>query len=133
MAWWTVRTLEKKSAEEHLFYYKNGVIIKIIQGYRWGSISVLTDNNEPPNIDLENEEGFEATTSEEIDDWELEEFMDGCHGDIIFPADFDPIEQEMLTDIFYDRGIEGIEEEGWEDACETEWWLFGPLEITRAE
>jgi hypothetical protein len=27
----------------------------------------------------------------------------------------------------------GLEEDGWEDTCETEWWLFGPLEITRAD
>jgi hypothetical protein len=59
--------------------------------------------------------------------------MDGWYGNIEFPEDVDPIEQERLTDIFSDNGIMGLEEDGWEDTCETEWWLFGPLEITRAD
>ena len=133
MTWWTVSTVFKKHAEEHIFYYKDGVTIKVIQGYRWGKISVSTEGDDPPEIDLENEEGFEATNSDVIEDWELDEFMDGCYGEVMFPADFDLLEQERLTDIFYDEGITGLEEEGWEDICETEWWLFGPLEITRAD
>ena len=133
MAWWMVSTAVKKSAEEHLYYYKDGYTIKVIQGYRWGKVCVLTEGDDPPDIDTENEEGFEVTNSDIIDDWELEEFMDGCYADIQFPGDFDPIEQERLTEIFEDEGIMGLEEEGWEDTCETEWWLFGPLEITRAD
>ena len=133
MSWWTVSTVVKKSAEEHLYYYKDGITIKVIQGYRWGKVCVLTDDDFPPDIDKENEDGFEVTNSSLIADWELEEFMDGWYGNIEFPEDVDPIEQERLTDIFSDNGIMGLEEDGWEDTCETEWWLFGPLEITRAD
>ena len=35
MTWWKVKTLDKKSVEEHEFWQKDDMVIRRITGFRW--------------------------------------------------------------------------------------------------
>ena len=60
MAVWKVSTTQKKMCEEREQWYheENGWSIVRINGYRWGTFIVETNNNEPPeDIDPDNPDG----------------------------------------------------------------------------
>lgn len=124
MTTWTLSTIEKKSVEEHEIWVKDGVTIKRINGFRWGS--VYCEDDERPDIDLDNPDGINVFDC--VYDFELNSLDDGWYGDWEFPEDFDPEEQERIINGYDEEGYEFMENEGW-DNYENETWFFGPLSL----
>ena len=139
MAWWKVKTLDKKSVEEHEFWQKGDIVIRRITGFRWGTWNVKTEEDEPPEFELvamptgsTDEDSVEMNS---IDyEGELESLDDGWYEDIIWPDDMldDEDEQDRLIELWEEDGYNGWEEDGWSQ-YETEVWFWGPLEITKDE
>lgn len=132
MAWWKVSTTEKKSCEEREIWTKDGKTITRINGFRWGTFSVETsDDEEPEGITAENEDGIDMYNhiGDNIESIELDSMDDGWYGDYEFDGFTDEEEQEILEameDDYYDY----LESNGWYND-ETQAWLSGPLEITK--
>lgn len=136
MAFWNVKTTEKKSAEEHELWQKDDQVIRVVNGFRWGEFVVETTNDNPPELDQTDGPGADAVDmyspySDNIESTELVSLDDGWYGDIIWPDDMDDEERDRLQEI-YDEDSYGWEEEGWSQ-YESECWFSGPLEITKDE
>jgi hypothetical protein len=137
MTWWKVKTLEKKSVEEHEFWQKGDMVIRRISGFRWGTWNVETEGDEPPEFERvamptgnADEDSIEMNS---IDyEGELDSLDDGWYGDIIWPDDMDEDERERLEELWEEECYDGWEEDGWVQ-YETEVWFWGPLEVTKDE
>jgi hypothetical protein len=125
MATWILKTLHKKSAVEKQFWYKDDKVIIREEGYRWGEF--YCENDEQPEIDLENSDDYNLSESDY--DWELTSLDDGCWADWTFPEDMSEEEQEKITEAWDEDFFEGLEELGW--SCDdTDYILQGPLELS---
>lgn len=127
MAVWQLSTEYKKNAIEVQLWYKDGVAIKRVEGYRWGTFSCESD--ERPDIDLRNEgDGYELADY----DWELDSLDDGCWADWEYPTDF-PIEERIKIEEAWDNEwYDGIEALGWSND-DTEYWFQGPLKLVNRD
>ena len=127
MAVWQLSTEYKKNAIEVQLWYKDGVAIKRVEGYRWGSFSCESD--ERPDIDLRNEgDGYELADY----DWELGSFDDGCWADWEYPTDF-PVEERIKIEEAWDNEwYDGMEALGWSND-DTEYWFQGPLKLVNQD
>ena len=127
MATWQLSTEYKKNAIEVQLWYKDGVAIKRVEGYRWGSFSCESD--ERPDIDLRNEgDGYELADY----DWELGSLDDGCWADWEYPTDF-PIEERIKIEEAWDNDwYDGMEALGWSND-DTEYWFQGPLKLVNRD
>lgn len=137
MTWWTVKTTEKKSVEEHEFWQKDDMVIRRITGFRWGTWNVKTEDDTAPTFELvampTGNADEDSVEMHNIDyEGELESLDDGWYEDIIWPDDLDEEEQERLQELWDEESYDGWEGEGWSQ-YETEVWFWGPLEITNAE
>lgn len=139
MATWTVQTYYKKSCEEHEHFRKDGQVITRRTGWRFGSWTVETTDNNPPEFEFTTVPGGnDAQDSvdmynlggDNIDSSELIETWDGCWEEIDFPDDMDEEEQERLQELIDEEGFYEIieEQEGWMQD-DTEMWVWGPIEI----
>ena len=124
MATWKLSTQHKKNAVERSIWTKDGQIIIREEGYRWGTF--YCESDEQPDIDLENDEGYNLTNSEY--DWELDSLDDGCWVEWDFPEDMDEEEQERIQSLWDEDFFEGLEGDGWVND-DTEYWFYGPLEL----
>jgi hypothetical protein len=136
MATWTVSTTEKKSCEEREIWTKDGKTIVRTNGFRWGTFTVeTTDDNPPEGINEANEEGIDmySHSGDNIDSINLDSMDDGWSGDYEF-CGMDEESKQAISDAIdeADDYYEYLEENGWL-LDETEAWLFGPLEITKEE
>jgi len=61
MAIWKLSPQYKKSAVEKMFFYKEGKVITIEQGYRWATFTVESDEQPLTNDELKNEDGYELS------------------------------------------------------------------------
>ena len=133
MTIWKVANSHKKMCEEREIWTKDDKTIIRINGFRWGTFTVETNNGEPPeDIDPENPDGINMYDyfSDNADNGaELESMDDGCYLDYEFNG-IDEAEQEELQAAMEDDHYEYLEGNGWYNS-ETEAWLFGPLEITK--
>ena len=127
MAVWQLSTEYKKNAIEVQLWYKDGVAIKRVEGYRWGTFSCESD--ERPDIDLRNEgDGYELADY----DWELGSLDDGCWADWEYPTDF-PIEERIKIEEAWDNDwYDGMEALGWSND-DTEYWFQGPLKLVNRD
>ena len=127
MATWQLSTEYKKNAIEVQLWYKDGVAIKRVEGYRWGTFSCESD--ERPDIDLRNEgDGYELADY----DWELGSLDDGCWADWEYPTDF-PIEERIKIEEAWDNEwYDGMEALGWSND-DTEYWFQGPLKLVNQD
>jgi hypothetical protein len=127
MAVWQLSTEYKKNAIEVQLWYKDGVAIKRVEGYRWGTFSCESD--ERPDIDLRNEgDGYELADY----DWELDSLDDGCWADWEYPTDF-PIEERIKIEEAWDNEwYDGMEALGWSND-DTEYWFQGPLKLVNRD
>ncbi len=136
MAVWKISTLEKKSCEEREIWIKDGEQIVRVNGFRWGTFTVeTTDDNPPEGITADNPDGIDmySYSGENAPDGaELDSMDDGWLGDWEFPDDMDEDEQQRIMDGYDEDAYEFMENEGWYND-ETEAWLFGPLEIVRID
>jgi hypothetical protein len=124
MATWKLSTASKKNAVEKQYWTKEGVTIIREEGYRWGTF--YCESDEQPDIDLDNEDGYDLTNSEY--DWELDSLDDGCWVEWDFPEDMDEEEQERFLALCEEDYIEGLEGDGWIND-DTEYLFYGPLEL----
>lgn len=139
MATWKVSTYYKKSCEEHEHWVKDGMTIVRRNGFRWGTFTVETNDNNPPEFEFDFVPGgdgkkdsidFYNCYGNNIESSELDMMDDGCWCDIDFPEDMDEEEQERLQELIDEHGVyEALEEmEGWMlDECEA--WCWGPILI----
>ena len=91
MATWKVSTANKKSVEEHEFWEKDGMAIRRISGFRWGTWYVTTTDDNEPEFD-KNAGPFHSDSNcidmnnsygNNIDNVELDSLDDGWYGDIV--------------------------------------------------
>lgn len=136
MAIWKIATTEKKSCEEREIWTKDDLTIVRINGYRWGTFTVETsDDNPPEDIDPENPEGinmYDYFSDNAENGAELDSMDDGWLGDWEFPDDMDEDERQRILDGWDEESYEFMENDGWYNS-ETEAWLFGPLSIEKVD
>jgi hypothetical protein len=129
MATWTVKTADKKSVTEIEIWTKSGQEIRRITGFRWGSWTVETDDDELPELEFEDGKiDINNCYSNNVDSVELISMEDGWLGDVEYPVDMSDQEQERLDELWDEDGYDGWENDGWYNS-ETEVWLEGPIEI----
>ena len=135
MAFWKVSTLQKKSCEEREIWSKGNKSIIRINGFRWGTFTLeTTDDNPPDGITEENKEGINISdyTGSNFKSIALDSMDDGWLGDCELSDNIDEDEQAELLEGMEDDYYEYLETNGWVND-ETEVWLFGPLEITKID
>jgi hypothetical protein len=131
MATWKVSTKEKKSVEEHELWQKDDMVIRVVNGFRWGTWTVETEDDDPPDLDQTEGPGADAVNMYDCGyDTELVSLDDGWYGDIIWPDDMPDDERERMQEIWDEDWSAGWEEEGWAQ-YDTECWASGELEITK--
>lgn len=132
MTMWTVSTKEKKSCEEYEIWTKDDQTIKRINGFRWGTFSVETNDGNPPPIDENNPNGVDMNNffADNVDSVELVSMDDGWYSDVQYPDDMDEEEQDRMTELWDEDSYEGWEREGWMQ-FDSEAWLFGTLSIIK--
>ena len=127
MATWQLSTEYKKNAIEVQLWYKDGVAIKRVEGYRWGTFSCESD--ERPDIDLRNEgDGYELADY----DWELGSLDDGCWAEWEYPDSVSAEEREKIEEAWDNEWYEGMEALGWSND-DTEYWFQGPLKLVNQD
>ncbi len=128
MAIWKITNLEKKNAVERQYWVKGDQTIIREEGFRWGYWTCQQDT--PPDIDLANPDGYEVGCSEF--EWELQEMVDGSWADITWPDSMTEEEQQEWEEAWNEDGYDGVEALGWSND-ETEYWIYGPLELTNED
>jgi hypothetical protein len=129
MTWWNVSTKEKKQVFEHELWQKDDWVIRRITGYRWGTIQIETNGNEPPVLDQTDGPGADAVDVNMTDyNYEPAELTDSWYEDFVWPDEMPEEERDRLLQLWEDEFHSGWEEDGWE-YYETECWFHGPLEI----
>lgn len=140
MSDWTVSTADKKSVEEHEIWTKSGQTIRRVTGFRWGTWTVTTSDDNPPDFELrqtpsgnEDRDSIDMNDCSEnnIEDVELENLDDGWYGDVTYPDGMDKDEQARLSELWEEDSYEAWESEGWYNS-ETEVWVWGKLNIEAA-
>lgn len=129
MTWWRVATTEKKNVEEHELWQKDDWVIRRITGYRWGTFSVETPDDNPPTLEQDSGPGADAVDMYNTDYYsELVSLDDGWYADVIWPDEMPDEERERLEELWEEDSYGGWEEEGWVQ-YDNECWFCGPLEI----
>lgn len=113
MATWSVKPTFKKSIVERQHMIKDGNVLIVETGWRWGEFHVYTDDDNPPDIeagvDIYNCD-YETELIETTDGCWEEHDMEGC----------DEETQEWLEEFFEEgNSYFDLEEHGWSfDDCE---------------
>lgn len=143
MADWVVRTYFKKSIEEHEHFTKDGQEIVRKTGWRSGSWTVVTSDENPPEFEFDFVPGGDGRKDSidmnncfgnNIEEVEMIETWDGCWEDIDWPEDMDEEEQEALLERIEEDGFYDVieDQEGWMQS-DTEMWIWGPIAIEDSE
>lgn len=133
MATWKLSPQYKKSAVEKMFFLKDGKVITMEQGWRWGTFSVESDERPLTDEELKNQHGYELGSIANDESWELWSLDDGCWLDIeagnnkTTSTDVEEFEEAWEEDSY-----DGVEALGWiQDDCE--YYYYGPLELTNED
>lgn len=128
MATFIIRAQYKKSTIEREHWHKDGSEVIRETGWRGGSFYITTEDDNPPDIDLENPDDFDVYENDY--ECELIECFDGCWEEITFSDDIAEEEQERLQELFDDEGFYEVMEgtESWSQG-DTEMILQGPLQL----
>jgi len=142
MALWTVKTYYKKSCQEVEYWRQNEGEgrLTVTNGFRWGEWTVDTTDDLPPEFDFVEVPGGDGKRDSinmldcavnNIGDVELVSMDDGgCWYDVEIEGLDEEAEEELQEFIdensIYD--LEDREEDSWYQD-ETEWWIWGPIEI----
>jgi len=133
MTTWKLSPQYKKSAVEKMFFYKDGKVITMEQGFRWATFSV--ESNERPLTDheLKNEDGYELGCIDNDESWEMWDMIDGCWMDIEAGNDkTTSTDVEEFEAAWEEDSYEAVEALGWyQDDCE--YYYYGPLELTNED
>lgn len=133
MATWNLSPQYKKSAVEKMFFYKDGMIISIEQGFRWANFTVESDERPLTDEELKNEDGYELGCIDNDESWEMQDMTDGCWLDI--KRENDKVTDEELEKFeaaWEEDSYEGVESLGWSND-DTEYYFYGPLELTNED
>jgi len=138
MAVWTVRPYYKKSVEEHEHFIKDGKEITRKTGWRSGSWTVTTLDDDTPQFEFDFVPGGDERKDSvdmnncyvnNIEEVEFIETFDGCWEDIVFPDDMDEEEKERLMAVIDEEGFYALEDQEDWYSSDTECWIWGPIEI----
>lgn len=141
MTQWTVSPADKKSIEEHELWEKDGMAIRRITGFRSGSWIVATNNDQEPEFEFESvpfgspdKDSIDLNNAcvNNIEEVELDEVVDSCYDEIIWPEDMDDNERDRLADLWDDGEYSSWEDDGWVNT-ETQMWVWGDLNIEQLD
>ena len=142
MAMWTVKTYHKKNVQEVETYHERegeGRVV-VTNGFRWGSWTVETSDDNPPEFEFVEVPGGDGNKDSinmldcsynNIEDAELISMDDGgCWYDVDVTG-LDEEAQAEIEDFLEENSPYELEErdDGWYQD-ETEWWIWGPIEIS---
>lgn len=141
MATWTVSTHYKKSCQEveHWVRSKGEGRITVTNGFRFGEWTVETTDDNPPEFEFAQVPGGDGKKDSinmldcevnNIESVELVEMFDGgCWYDIDY-EDLTEEEEEEIQEFIDENSVYELEErdDAWYND-ETEWWIWGPIEI----
>ena len=141
MAIWTVSTYYKKSCQEieHWVRREGKGKITVTNGFRWGSWTVETSDDEPPEFEFTEVPGGDGKTDSinmldcEINNIESVELISMDDGGCWYETDFEDLteeEEEEVQEFIEENSIYDLEDrdDAWYND-ETEWWIWGPIEI----
>ena len=133
MATWNLSPQYKKSAVEKMFFYKDGMVIAIEQGFRWANFTVESDERPLTDDELKNEDGYELGCIDNDESWEMQDMTDGCWLDITRENDKVTDEEfEKFEAAWEEDSYSGVEDIGWSND-DTEYFYYGPLELTNED
>jgi len=133
MTTWKLSPQYKKSAVEKMFFYKEGKIITIEQGFRWATFSVQSDERPLTDDELKNEDGYELGCIDNDESWEMNDMSDGCWCDIEIGNDkATSTDLEEFEAAWKEDWYSGVEALGWSND-DTEYYYYGPLELTNED
>lgn len=133
MATWNLSPQYKKSAIEKMFFYKDGMIISIEQGFRWANFTVESVTRPLTDEELKNEDGYELGCIDNDESWEMVDMTDGCWLEITRENDKVTDEElEKFEAAWEADSYSGVEELGWSND-DTEYYYYGPLELTNED
>lgn len=133
MAVWTLMPVNKKSIEELMFWEKDGKVILFRQGWRGGSVTLVTADDNAPEIDLDGNEELDVygLVDDHIVDVELDSFWDGCWGEWDWlDSGLTEEEQEEIQEAWDEDSYEAVEALGWEQT-DAETYFYGELSLER--
>jgi hypothetical protein len=141
MAYWTVKTYHKKSCEQHEYYVqqKGTGRIKVIDGFRWATFTIETEDDAFPEFEFTEVPGgngardsldlFSCEANNIVGSELVDMFDGGCWGDIKFEG-LTPEQEEELQEFIDEEGAYALEDDGEWYLDETECWVWGPIEVT---
>lgn len=134
LTWWTVKTLDKKSVTEVEEFVKDGMTLKNINGFRWGTWRVATNDGNPPEFEFDSDGQLDMNScyGNNIEEVELDNMDDGWYGDIEWGGDISDKEQEAAQAVIDEESVYELESHGWYHS-ETYVYVSGPLEISDAD
>jgi len=138
MATWKVSTYYKKSIEEIEYFVKDGMKIVHRTGWRGGSWTVTTSDDNPPEFEFscvpggtDDKDSIDMNNCyvNNIEEIEMNETWDGCYDDTEWPEGIDPDERAAIEEMMEEEGYyTAFEENDWSHD-ETEMWIWGPILI----
>ena len=141
MAIWTVSTHYKKSCQEveHWVRREGKGKITVTNGFRWGSWTVETSDDELPEFEFTEVPGGDGKTDSinmldcEVNNIESVELISMDDGGCWYETDFEGLtleEEEEVQEFIEENSIYDLEDrdDAWYND-ETEWWIWGPIEI----
>ena len=141
MALWTVSTYYKKSCQEveHWVRRDGDGKLTVTNGFRYGEWSVETTDDNPPEFEFTEVPGGDGKTDSinmldcEVNNIESVELVEMFDGGCWYDLDFDDLteeEEEEIREFIDENSVFELEdrEDGWYND-ETEWWIWGPIEI----
>jgi hypothetical protein len=146
MAIWTVKTHYKKNVQEveHWVRSKGEGKIIVTNGFRWGEWTVETSDDNPPEFEFDFVPGGDGKKDSinmlgcEINNIESVELVSMDDGGCWYDIEFEGLtleEEEELQEFIDENSVYDLEDRD-EDAWyndETEWWIWGPIEIQDEE
>ena len=116
-----------------MFFYKDGKVITIEQGFRWGTFTVQSDERPLTDYELKNEDGYELGCIDNDESWEMNDMSDGCWCDIEIGNDkTTSTDLEEFQAAWDADWYSGVEELGWSND-DTEYFFYGPLALTNED
>jgi len=133
MTTWKLSPQYKKSAVEKAFFYKDGKVITMEQGFRWATFSVESDERPLTDEELKNEHGYELGSIANDESWEMWEMIDGCWLEIEAGNDkTTSTDVEEFEEAWEEDSYEAVEALGWSQD-DTEYYYHGPLVLTNED
>jgi hypothetical protein len=142
MATWTVKTYYKKNVQEveHWVRREGEGRLTVINGFRWGEWEVETTDDNPPEFEFTTVPGGDGKKDSinmldcEINNIESVELVSMDDGGCWYETEFKDLTEEEEAEVqeFIDENsVFELEdrEDGWYND-ETEWWVWGPIEIS---